>query len=296
MPWLASWPLNHLPNAAWPSSSYSWSWVRKERPWNGFREGCHRLPRCLITCGVTGCERKTDHSQYAKKELPSTFQGYNWSVGGLENGLPALGSEGAEGLEPTDSQPQQHLGLLLLKVPVQSRSDFELSQWLSWITWLFSRLNLNCKCGFSVGGPLCLLVSGHFCWAVLFQKAVTNLERGKRYFICPSKSCFADWIYFSFGLKVPKPDIPGERIAQFFGELLWTVQTTSRKQCLWSLCDRPTISLACQQSHVLSFWFIFQRPKKPPPPSAPVIKQGAGNVLPFWTQRASFCVYLQHPQ
>lgn len=52
--------------------------------------------------------------------------------------------------------------------------------------------------------PLCWLVSGHFCWAELFQKAAVNLERGKWHFICWFEFCFADWVYFSVYLAVPK--------------------------------------------------------------------------------------------
>lgn len=72
---------------------------------------CHRLLHCLVTYRVTGCERRTE------KKLHSTFQGTP-GLGGAAHKWPAsLGVKRAEGLEPTDSQPQQPLGLLLVKVP-----------------------------------------------------------------------------------------------------------------------------------------------------------------------------------
>lgn len=120
-----------------------------------------------------------------------------------------------------------------------------------------------------------------------FLEGCYRLRKGEWYFVCPSEFCFADRISFSVCIKVPKPDVPGETIASFFLERFFG---QSKLHLENTVCGPSVRGQACQQSHLVSFWLIFQRPKKPPPPSAPVIKQGAGNI-PF-SSIYIICVFL----
>lgn len=99
-------------------------------------------------------------------------------------------------------------------------------------------------------------------------------------------------IYFSVCLKV-LTSLKRESLIFFFEN--FSILSTLHLEN--TVCGPYVRGQPRQQSHVVSFWLLFQRPKKPPPPSAPVIKQGAGKV-PFCsinTVCVILCVYLQCP-
>lgn len=67
-----------------------------------------------------------------------------------------------------------------------------------------------------------------------FPEGCYKFRKGEIAFHLSIRVLFCRVIYFSVCLEVPKADIPGERIAWFFGEILQIVHTAHRKHCVWS--------------------------------------------------------------
>ena len=88
-----------------------------------------------------------------------------------------------------------------------------------------------------------------------FPEGCYKFRKGEMVFHLSIRALFCRLNLFCVGLKVPKPDIPGERIAQFFF-FFFFLESCSGQSKLYlenTVCGPYVRGQAGQQSHVVSF-------------------------------------------